>query len=85
MGAPSRGPVDDPRARRRAALRKATIQLVAGVVLLDAVAMAIYYGAGLAYAPSRTRMTFVVVWTLATAMVVAVLLRRVRMVRLGKT
>ncbi len=84
MGTPSRRPAGDPRAVRRAALRKATVQLVAGVVLLDAIAMAIYYGAGLAYAPARTRNLFVVGWTVATAIVVAVLLRRVRMARLGR-
>ena len=76
--------MNDPRAGRRAALRKATLQLVMGVVLLDAVALSVFYGAGIAHAPNKTRMTFVVVWTIATAMVVAVLLRRVRMVRLGR-
>ncbi|HEY2025414.1 MAG TPA: hypothetical protein VGG78_00310 [Gemmatimonadaceae bacterium] len=71
----------DPRAVRRAALRKATLQLVAGVVLLDAVALGLYYLAGIAYAPERTRTIFVVVWTLATALVVALLLKRVRAAR----
>jgi hypothetical protein len=75
---------DDPRALRRAAMRKAVIQLVMGVVLLDAVALTIWYGAGLPLAPQRTRIVFTLVWTLVTALTVAVLLRRVRVIRLGR-
>ena len=70
---------------RRAALRKAVAQLVGGVVLLDAVALTIWYGAGIAQARYQTRMTFTIVWTIATALTVALLLRRVRMVRMGET
>jgi hypothetical protein len=59
----------------------ATLQLVLGVVVLDAVALGIYYLAGIAHAPERTRTIFAVTWTLATAVVVAVLLKRVRALR----
>jgi hypothetical protein len=69
---------------RKAALRKAVVQLVAGVVLLDAVALAIWYGAGMAHARSQSRMTFTIVWTIATALTVAFLLRRVRVIRMGR-
>jgi hypothetical protein len=72
---------NDPRAGRRAALRRATLQLVLGVVLLDAVALGIWFLGGVAHAPERTRMTFAVIWTVATAITVAILLRRVRQVR----
>jgi hypothetical protein len=72
---------EDSRAERRAALRRATLHLVAGVVLLDAVALGLYYLAGFQYAPERTRTIFSLVWTFATALVVAVLLKRVRAVR----
>jgi hypothetical protein len=77
------GPVSshDPRAVRRAALRRATLQLVLGVVALDAVALAIYYLGGIATASVNTRQTFVVIWTVATALTVAVLLKRVRTAR----
>ena len=51
------------------------------VVLLDAVAMSIFYGAGLAHAPTRTRNMFLIGWSVATAILVGVLLRRVRKVR----
>jgi hypothetical protein len=69
---------------RRAALRKAVAQLIGGIVLLDAVALSIWYGAGLAHARYNTRMTFTIVWTIATALTVAFLLRRVRMIRMGR-
>jgi hypothetical protein len=77
------GPVspNDPRAVRRAAIRRATLRLVLGVVALDAVALAIYYLGGVASASTNTRQIFVVIWTVATAITVAVLLRRVRMAR----
>ena len=53
------------------------------VVLLDAVAMTIYYGAGLAHAAPRTRNLYLIGWSIATAIVVGVLLRRVRLVRMA--
>ena len=74
-------PSEDPRAARRAELRRTTLHLVLGVVALDAVAMGIYYLAGIGHAHERTRTIFVVTWTLATALVVAVLLKRVRAAR----
>ena len=78
------GGLDDPRAIRRAAMRKAVLQLVMGVVLLDAIALTIWYGAGMANAPQKSRMIFTVVWTVATAITVGVLLRRVRVLRMGR-
>ena len=74
-------PPVDPRAPQRAALRRAVLNLVAGVIVLDAVAMSIFYFAGIAHGPERTRWYFVIAWSIATAVVVMVLLRRVRRVR----
>jgi hypothetical protein len=68
---------------RRAALRRTTLQLVLGVVALDAVALGIYYLGGIEHASPHTRTIFVVIWTIATALTVAVLLRRVRRVRVS--
>ena len=51
------------------------------VVLLDAVAMTIYYGLDIANGATRTRNVFLIGWSVATAIVVGVLLRRVRKVR----
>ncbi|MEO8562931.1 MAG: hypothetical protein ABI601_12690 [bacterium] len=74
-------PSADPRAAQRTSLRRAVLHLVLGVVVLDAVAMAGWYLGGVAHASSRVRMIFVVIWTLATAVTVALLLGRVRRVR----
>ena len=52
-----------------------------GVVLLHAVAMTIFYGAGIAHGPSRTRTIYIITWSVVTAVVVGVLLRKVRQVR----
>ena len=51
------------------------------VVVLDAVAMTIYYGAGLAHGPTRTRNVYLIGWSVVTAILVGVMLRRVRKVR----
>lgn len=66
---------------RKAALRRTTLHLVLGVVLLDAVAIGIYYLTDMLHRPQQTQVVFVAVWTAATAITVAVLLRRVRLAR----
>jgi hypothetical protein len=66
---------------RKAALRRTTLHLVLGVILLDAVAIGLYYLADILHRPQRTQVIFVSVWTAATAITVAVLLRRVRIAR----
>ncbi len=76
--------VDDPRAARRSALRRATLHLVLGVVLLDAVALAVYFVGGIEHASVRPRQIFTVVWLVATVLVVAVLLKRVRTIRFAR-
>ena len=62
-------------------MRRTTLQLVLGVVALDAVAIGIYYLADMAQRPQRTQTIFVAAWTAATAVTVALLLRRVRQAR----
>jgi hypothetical protein len=74
-------PPVDPRAQQRNALRRAVLQLVMAVVLLDAVAMTIFYGADFAHGPTRTRNLFLIGWSIVTAVLVGILLRRVRKVR----
>ena len=73
----------DPRAPQREALRRAVLNLVIGVVVLDAIAMSIFYLTGIAHGPERVRWMYVVAWSIATALVVAVLLRKVRAVRMA--
>ena len=74
-------PPVDPRAPQRVALRRAVLQLVMGVVLLDAVAMTVFYGAGIVHSPTRTRNIYLIAWSILTALLVGVMLRRVRKVR----
>ena len=57
------------------------LRLIIAVVLLHAVAMTIYYGTGIAHGPSRMRNIYLVTWSVVTAVVVGVMLRRVRLVR----
>ena len=73
----------DPRAPQREALRRAVLNLVIGVVVLDAIAMSIFYLTGIAHGPERVRWMYVIAWSIATALVVAVLLRKVRAVRMA--
>ncbi len=84
MGAPTTNGTADPRAARRSAMRRATLHLILGVALLDTIAILGYY-AVIVHAPDRTKLIFTGVWTVATALVVAVLLRRVRRVRSGQS
>ena len=62
-------------------MRRTTLHLVLGIVLLDALAIGIYYLADILHRPQQTQVVFVAVWTAATAVTVAVLLRRVRLAR----
>ena len=71
-------------AERRAALRTATLQLVVGVVALDAVALAIYYFGGVEHGSAQAKQIFTGVWVVATAVTVAFLLKRVRAVRYSR-
>ena len=75
---------DDARVAKRAAMRRATLHLVLSVIALDVVALAGYYLADLPHAAPRTRVSFTVVWMVLTALVVAVLLKRVRAARFSR-
>jgi hypothetical protein len=66
---------------RRAKLRAATLRLFIGVVAVHGVALALYYGFHVGLRPDRTRTIFVAIWTFATAITVAFLLKRVREAR----
>jgi hypothetical protein len=62
-------------------MRRTTLQLVIGVVVLDAVAIGIYSLSDMAHRPTQTQTIFVAVWTAATAITVTFLLKRVRIAR----
>ena len=74
----------EARIAKRAAMRRATLHLVLGVMALDAVAILVWYFA-IAHTPERTKSIYVGVWTVSTAIVVALLLKRVRKVRYERT
>ena len=59
------------------------LTLVAGVIVFHTVVASIFYLTGVAHGPERTRWYFVIAWSIATAVVVMVLLRRVRRVRMA--
>ena len=73
--------LDDPRAVKRAALRMATMRLIVAVVILDAVALGTYYLGGIDQGSVLAKQVFTGVWLVATAMTVAILLKRVRAIR----
>ena len=83
MAGTDAGAANDARRAKRVAMRRATLQLILGVGLLDSIAMLGYYAA-IVHAPDRTKMIFTGAWTVLTALVVAVLLKRVRRVRQGR-
>jgi hypothetical protein len=58
--------------------------MVVGVIALDALAVGVYYLAGVRRAAPELRTAFTVVWTLATLVIVGVGLRRIRRARHGR-
>jgi hypothetical protein len=74
-------PPADPRASQRNALRRAVLNLVGAVIVFHTVVASIFYLGGIAHGPERIRWFFVIAWSIATAIVVMVMLRNVRRVR----
>ena len=69
---------------KRAAKRRATLQLLLGVGLLHGVAILTWYAA-IIHSAERTKNIYVWMWLISTAFVVAILLKRVRRVRHSRT
>lgn len=65
-------------------IRRQLIRLVVGVVVLDAIAIGLFYAFDIPGRPVRTQQIFTVVWTLATLAVVLPLLSRIRALRRGR-
>ncbi len=65
-------------------VRSAFVRLVVSVVVLDAVALAAWYGLGVEHASERTRLVFTGTWTAATLVVVLTGLGRVRAARIRR-
>ena len=66
-------------------LKSAVLRLAIGVVVLDAVAIAIYYLADIPLRPASIRYPFFALWMLATLAIVLPGLQRVRAARGGTT
>lgn len=66
------------------ALRSAVLQLAIGVVLLDAIAIAIYYLADIPLRPTSIRYPFFAGWMLLTLAIVLPSLHRIRKARVRR-
>jgi hypothetical protein len=66
------------------ALRSAVLRLVLSIVVLDAVAIAIYYVAGIPRQPVPAQYLFLGVWLVLTLIVVLAGLQRVRAARVRR-
>lgn len=65
-------------------VRSEFVRLLVSVIVLDAVALAAWYGLGVQHAPERTRLVFTGVWTAATLVVVLTGLGRLRAARIRR-
>jgi len=59
------------------------IQLIIGVVVLDAIMIGLYYGFSMSLRPERTQQIFVAVWVVLTLVVVTTLMKKIRRARRG--
>jgi hypothetical protein len=66
------------------ALRAAVLRLVISVVVLDAIAIAVYYAADIALRPTTVRYPFFAAWMLLTLAVVLPGLHRIRVARIRR-
>jgi flagellar basal body-associated protein FliL len=62
-------------------MKKSLLIMVGGVVVLDAIAIAIYQFAHITERPVKTQETFVAVWVVATLIVVTTMMRKIRQAR----
>jgi hypothetical protein len=62
-------------------LKRYLLTLVVGVVVLDAVAIGLYYGLHIADRPVNTQEVFIAVWVVLTLIVVTTMMKRIRQAR----
>lgn len=65
-------------------IRRRFLHLVAAVVVLDAVAIGLYYATAIPHRSAQVQQIFVGVWMAATLAVVLPLLNRIRALRRGR-
>ncbi len=66
-------------------VKKYLIQLIVGVVVLDAIMLGLYYGFSVSLRPERTQQSFVAVWVVLTLIVVATRMRKIRQARIRRS
>ncbi len=62
-------------------IKKYLIQMIVGVVVLDATMIGLYYGFSVSMRRERTQQTFVAVWVVLTLIVVTTLMKKIRRAR----
>ncbi len=62
-------------------LKRYLLMLVVGVVVLDGVAIGLYYALRIADRPIKTQEVFVAVWVVLTLVVVTTMMKRIRQAR----
>jgi len=62
-------------------LRRYLLTLVVGVVVLDAVAISLYYALHIAVRPVITQQEFIAVWVVLTLIIVTTMMKRIRQAR----
>lgn len=67
----------------RAAVKRHLLVMIAAIVVLDSIAIPVFYALHLNARPGNAQNTYVGVWTLLSAIVVAVQLRKIRRARLA--
>jgi len=65
-------------------VKKYLIQLVVGIVVLDAIMIGVYYGLSVPLKPERTQQSFVAIWVVLTLIVVATRMKKIRQARIRR-
>jgi putative Mn2+ efflux pump MntP len=71
----------EPSLALRRELKGYLLKLVASVVVLDAVAIGLYYGFHIADRPLNTQEVFIAVWVVVTLIIVTTMMKRIRQAR----
>jgi len=77
---PLNRPVGQPQPTTRE-MKRSLLIMVAGVVVLDAIAIGVYQVAHISERLVKTQETFVAVWVVATLIVVTTMMKRIRQAR----
>jgi len=65
-------------------VKKYLIQLIVGIVVLDAIMIGVYYGLSVPLKPERTQQSFVAIWVVLTLIVVATRMKKIRQARIRR-